>query len=116
MGARVVVRKFGSRGDAEIVRELLLANGIEAFVNSDDCGAVDPALSFARGVELLVDGVDRADAEQVLGDDTVAPGQAADDAGAAPSRCAECGRELETEAGDSPLTACYHCGSPLRSA
>ena len=46
LSQRVVLREFSSRGDAEVVRELLLANGIEAFVISDDCGAVDPALSL----------------------------------------------------------------------
>ena len=46
MAQRVVLREFSSRGDAEVVHELLLANGIEAFVISDDCGSVDPALSL----------------------------------------------------------------------
>ena len=32
MSERVVLREFSSRGDAEVVRELLLANDIEAFV------------------------------------------------------------------------------------
>ena len=34
LSQRVVLREFSSRGDAEVVRELLLANGIEAFVIS----------------------------------------------------------------------------------
>jgi hypothetical protein len=66
LSQRVVLREFSSRGDAEVVRELLLANGIEAFVISDDCGAVDPALSFARGVRLLVAADDLALAEQAI--------------------------------------------------
>ena len=66
MTERVVLRQFSSRGDAEIVRELLLANGIDAFVISDDCGSVDPALSFARGVQLLVAAADSAMAEDVI--------------------------------------------------
>jgi hypothetical protein len=59
-----------SRGEAEIVRELLLSNGIEAFVVSDDCGAVDPALSFARGVQLLVAENDVEQAERIIAEAT----------------------------------------------
>jgi len=66
MSQRIVLREFSSRGDAEIVRELLLASGIEAFVTSDDCGSVDPALSFGRGVQLLVALADSELAEQVI--------------------------------------------------
>ncbi|HKQ62258.1 MAG TPA: DUF2007 domain-containing protein [Candidatus Polarisedimenticolaceae bacterium] len=66
-------REFSSRGEAEIVRELLLANGIDAVVNSDDCGAVDPALSFGRGVQLLVAEEDVAQAEQAVLESEHAP-------------------------------------------
>ena len=66
MSQRVLCREFYSRGEAEIVRELLLANGIESFVSSDDCGSVDPALSFARGVQLFVSEEDAPRAEQVI--------------------------------------------------
>ena len=66
MSQRVLFREFYSRGEAEIVRELLLANGIESFVSSDDCGSVDPALSFARGVRLFVVEEDAPLARKVL--------------------------------------------------
>jgi len=66
MSERVVFREFSSRGAAEVVRELLVANGIEAFVISDDCGSMDPALSFARGVRLLVAADDLAVAEETI--------------------------------------------------
>jgi hypothetical protein len=66
MNRQIVFREFYSRGEAEIVRELLLANEIESFVNSDDCGSVDPALSFARGVQLYVEEEDAPLAEKVL--------------------------------------------------
>jgi hypothetical protein len=80
MNERVVLREFSSRTDAEIVRELLEANGIEGFVTSDDCGSVDPALQFARGALLLVDAKDLLAAEQIISesrDDT--PGETAED-------------------------------------
>ena len=66
MSDRSVLREFSSRGDAEIVRELLLAHGIEAFVVSDDCGSVDPALSFGRGVQLLVGSEDLEEARAIV--------------------------------------------------
>ena len=66
MTERVVLREFSSRGEADIVRELLLANGIAAFVISDDCGSVDPGLSFGRGVQPLVADSDLAGAIQMI--------------------------------------------------
>jgi hypothetical protein len=66
MSRRVLCREFNSRGEAEIVRELLLANGVESFVSSDDCGSVDPALSYARGVQLYVAEEDATKAEQII--------------------------------------------------
>jgi hypothetical protein len=68
MDTRVVLRQFSYRGEAEIVRELLEANGIDAFVVSDDCGAVDPALQFGRGTNLLVAEGDLARADRLLRD------------------------------------------------
>lgn len=54
MAEPAIVCEFGSRTDAELAREMLVANGIEAFVISDDCGSVDPALTFARGARVMV--------------------------------------------------------------
>ena len=66
MAQPVVLREFSYRAEAEIVREFLEANGIEAFVTSDDCGSVDPALQFARGVQLMVAEEDREPAERAI--------------------------------------------------
>jgi hypothetical protein len=81
MSRQIVFREFYSRGEAEIVRELLLANGIESYVNSDDCGSVDPALSFARGVQLLVAEEDAPLAEKVISESftDIPEGEAASD-------------------------------------
>ena len=49
-----MVRNFSYRHEAELARAFLSSRGIEAFVVSDDCGAVDPALEFGRGAQLLV--------------------------------------------------------------
>ncbi|MEJ2110154.1 MAG: DUF2007 domain-containing protein [Acidobacteriota bacterium] len=81
MTHRVLCREFNSRGEAEIVRELLFSNGIEAFISSDDCGSVDPALSFARGVQLFVTEEDESLAKRIISEAmTQAPeGEAAAD-------------------------------------
>lgn len=78
MGDRIILRSFSSRGQAEIVRELLEAGGIEAFVNSDDCGAVDPALQFGRGADVLVAEADRDAAERLI-EESLAAAQETDE-------------------------------------
>jgi hypothetical protein len=62
----VVVREFNSRADAEIVHELLVANGIEAFIVADDFGGVGPALQLTRGAQVVVAVKDQADAEAAI--------------------------------------------------
>jgi hypothetical protein len=54
METRTILRTFNYRHEAEFFRSLLDANGIESFVVSDDCGSWDPALGFARGVNLIL--------------------------------------------------------------
>ena len=67
MRDRVVFRKFNYRHEAEIVRELLEANGIEAFVTSNDCGALDPALQLAQGAVLWIAADELENARSVVG-------------------------------------------------
>ena len=66
MSDRIVLREFSSRAEAEIVRELLESASVEAYVTSDDCGQVDPALQFARGAKLWVAEEDEARAEEAI--------------------------------------------------
>ena len=42
-------------------------HGIRAVVRSDDCGGLDPALAFTRGVEVRVAEEDLARAKRLLG-------------------------------------------------
>lgn len=46
--------------------DLLADNGIRSFVQSDDCGGVDPALAFSNGTRILVDPRDLAAARRLL--------------------------------------------------
>jgi hypothetical protein len=66
MSGQVVVRKFSYRHEAEVARSFLDGHGIEAWVTSDDCGSVDPALGLVRGACLVVAGENAARAEELL--------------------------------------------------
>jgi hypothetical protein len=54
MPSRVVLKTFNYRHEAEVLKGFLAASGIDSFIVSDDCGAVDPALEYGRGTHLLV--------------------------------------------------------------
>jgi hypothetical protein len=63
---KVVVRTVSSRAVADMLANVLEGAGIQAFVASDDCGSVDPALSFVRGAHVFVAEADRERAEALL--------------------------------------------------
>ena len=65
-GAGVTVARVGGRAEAEALRGVLGGGGIRAVVVSDDCGGVDPALSAANAVRVLVAGDDLAAAREIL--------------------------------------------------
>jgi len=67
------VKTYFSRHEAELARSVLEANGIEATIASDDAGGLQPGLSFTRGVQVLVNGDDILEAEEVLKDLENAP-------------------------------------------
>lgn len=73
MPERVVLRRFNYRHEAEVVRSVLDADGIEAFVTSDDCGSVDPALGLVRGACVVVAAEDVTRAEESLAQSGPAP-------------------------------------------
>ena len=66
MPEKVVVRRFSYRHEAEVARSFLDGNGIEAWVTSDDCGSVDPALGLVRGASLVVADENASRAEELL--------------------------------------------------
>jgi len=61
-----VVRIVPTREEAEILRGWLEANGITAYVVSDDARGLQPPLELVRGAKLLVAEVDREEAEEIL--------------------------------------------------
>jgi hypothetical protein len=66
---KVVIRTVNSRPVADSLCNVLAGAGIEAFVVSDDCGTLDPALSFVRGVHVLVAASDAERASDLLGEE-----------------------------------------------
>ena len=62
----VVLRTCANREDAELLRGVLEANGVRAFVTSDDARGLQPALELVRGVRLLVAEEDEARAREIL--------------------------------------------------
>lgn len=61
-----IIKIFGSRIEAEIVRGFLLSNGINAIIISDDAGSMYPAQDIVNGVRLLVGEHDFREAEELL--------------------------------------------------
>jgi hypothetical protein len=61
-----VLRTVPTREEAEILRGWLEANGITAFVTSDDARGLNPPLELVRGVKLVVAEEDRQAAEDAL--------------------------------------------------
>ena len=61
-----IVRTFADRGEAEIARSLLEAEGIPAAVPAEDRGGLTPPEEFLSGVQLVVDAADVDRARELL--------------------------------------------------
>ena len=66
MSKPVVLAEFSQRVEADLVHSVLEAAGIDAIVQSDDCGTVDPALAFGLGVKLIVDEASLTEAQEIM--------------------------------------------------
>jgi hypothetical protein len=64
----VVVARYASEIEAEMLRMALEADGIKCFVSRDDCGGTEPYLQQATGVRVLVMGVDAERAAEIRQD------------------------------------------------
>jgi len=62
MNDPTIVRTFSDRGEAEIARSLLEAEGVTALIAADDTGGNWPQFDLSAGVQLVVEAgdVDRA--------------------------------------------------------
>ncbi|MDP2917974.1 MAG: DUF2007 domain-containing protein [bacterium] len=67
MAEFIPIKNYSNREEAELEKGLLEANGIKAFVTSDDCGTMDPALRWGSGgVALKVIKEDVEKAKEIL--------------------------------------------------
>ena len=66
MPQAVIIRRLNYRHEAEVIRGVLEGSGIPAFITSDDCGSVDPALSLVRGACVAVEAELVERAEEIL--------------------------------------------------
>jgi len=64
--AWVTVKSFLTRTEAEIVKGLLIQNGIPAMVRADDAGGMRPNMAYGSGVELQVEEVNITKANIVI--------------------------------------------------
>jgi hypothetical protein len=60
------VRTFSSRHDAELAKGFLESHGVNAVVSGDDYGGIHPALSYSRGVRVLVKKEDVENAKGII--------------------------------------------------
>ena len=63
----VVVHTFNTRQEAELARGALEAAGIDAMIQSDTGGGMQPAMAFAgAGIQVLVRAEDGIEARDIL--------------------------------------------------
>lgn len=65
MSQPVVIGIFQTRTEAEIVRGMLAAAGIDAWISADDAGGAAP-LEMSGGARVLVDESQREAASQLI--------------------------------------------------
>jgi hypothetical protein len=61
-----IIRTFSDRGEAEIARSLLEAEGIDAAISADDMGGTTPPLDLSAGLQLVVSARDVEQARELL--------------------------------------------------
>jgi hypothetical protein len=66
MNDPTIIRVFADRGEAEIARAMLEAEGIDARVSADDVGGSTPSLDFTSGLQLVVEAADVERARELL--------------------------------------------------
>ena len=55
MAHLVIAHECSNRTEADIVQQLLTANGLYAIVSADDSGGTQPYLNFLLGAKVLVE-------------------------------------------------------------
>ncbi|HEX4823870.1 MAG TPA: DUF2007 domain-containing protein [Candidatus Polarisedimenticolaceae bacterium] len=66
MNDPVIVKSFTDKGEAEIAKGLLEAEGIDAAITADDLGSEGPGITFGRPINLVVPASDADRASDLL--------------------------------------------------
>lgn len=64
--ALVTIRTFINELEAIVAKSALGAAGIDCMISADDCAGLQPSLSMAQGIRLVVKSGDADRAEEVL--------------------------------------------------
>jgi len=95
----VEIAIFTTEIEARADEARLQAAGIEAFVDSDDCGGMRPELAYSNGVRLYVPVADRQRASELLA-------AARKEAERPVWTCPQCG-----ETNEGSFDVCWKCGA-----
>ena len=66
MHSPVVVARVPSLVEAQLIAGMLVSEGIDAVISSDDAGGFDPQLQLTQGVRVLVPAADADRARELL--------------------------------------------------
>jgi len=66
MAHLVIAHECSNRTEADIVQQLLEANGIYAIVSADDSGGTQPYLNFMLGAKVMVEQEHLDEALQII--------------------------------------------------
>lgn len=99
----IEIESFTSNFEAEMAKNLLEDNYIEALIGKDDCGGMMPNLQFVQGVRLYVLPRDVEKSRSLL---QALTDSRPDDMNEQTWTCSNCGTKLEPQ-----FTDCWSCGT-----
>jgi len=93
-----IIRTFSNETEAQLALNHLLALGVEALIEKDNCGGMRPHLDISSGVNILVATADLENATAALEEPVT-------DLSAAPWTCSKCSENIE-----AGFDTCWNCG------
>ena len=94
--------------EAQIIKGLLQENQIEAYIQKDDCGGMEPQLQITEGIKVLVPSDQYRMANTLI--ESYQNSSATDENDNKTWECVSCGELLEIQFSD-----CWKCGTPRES-
>lgn len=94
--------------EAQIIKGFLQENQVEAYIQKDDCGGMEPQLQITEGIKVLVPSDLYRKAKTLINAYQTSPGTGDNNEGT--WKCVSCGEKLEIQFSD-----CWKCGTPRES-